>query len=148
MDPIATALTIGRLAATVGVNVETIRFYQRKGLLREPPRPLGSIRHYTLEDIKRVRFIKSAKRLGFSLDEIDHLLRLDERVQCHVAAELAARRLADVRVRLQDLGRIERTLAKLLEQCSQGNEKVTCPLIEALNAKETARAKPGSLAAT
>ena len=127
------ALTIGRLAAAVGVNVETIRFYQRKGLLREPPRPPGGIRHYTLEDSARVKFIKSAQRLGFRLNEIRHLLRLDEGMQCDAAAELAAQHLDGVRARLQDLRRIEVTLANLLAQCRQGDEKVTCPLIAALH---------------
>lgn len=137
MDEQQHALTIGRLAAAVGVNVETIRFYQRKGLLRVPPRPPGGIRRYSAEDIARVKFIKSAQRLGFSLDEIRHLLRLDEGMQCDAAAELAAQHLVDVRARLLALGRIEATLADLLEQCSQGDEKVACPLIAALHADET-----------
>lgn len=128
-------LTIGKFAGTVGVNVETIRFYQRKGLLRVPERPQGGIRRYSAEDIARVKFIKSAQRLGFSLEEIAHLLRLDEGMQCQEAAELAAHHLADVRTRLQDMHRIESTLANLLEQCSQGNENVTCPLIAALSAE-------------
>lgn len=125
-------LTIGRLAASVGVNVETIRFYQRRGLLREPPRPPGSIRHYIPEDGARVKFIKSAQRLGFSLDEICHLLQLDEGMQCDAAATLAAQHLDNVRMRLQDLRRIEETLAKLLKQCHQNDEKVSCPLIATL----------------
>ncbi len=136
MEPIATALTIGQLAAGVGVNVETIRFYQRRGLLREPPRPPRGIRHYSAEDVARVKFIKSAQRMGFSLDEIHHLLRLDVGMQCDAAAELAAQHLNDVRTRLQDLHRIEATLAKLLEQCRHGDEKVACPLIAALHEDE------------
>ncbi len=126
------AWTIGRLAKTVGVTVETIRFYQRRGLVREPPRPPGGIRHYTPEDGARVRFIKSAQRLGFSLDEIRHLLRLDEGMQCDAAAKLAAQHLDGVRMRLQDLRRIETTLEILVEQCGQGKEKVACPLIMSL----------------
>lgn len=128
------ALTIGKLATAVGVNVETIRFYQRKGLLQVPQRPQGGIRRYTAEDIARVEFIKSAQRLGFRLDEIGHLLRLDEGMQCQAASALAAHHLADVRMRLRDLRRIEATLADLVEQCSQGNGKVACPLIAALHA--------------
>lgn len=134
MNPQENKLTIGRLATTVGVNVETIRFYQRRGLLREPPRPPGGIRNYSAEDVARVKFIKSAQRMGFSLDEIHHLLRLDEGMQCDAAVELAAQHLDDVRKRLQDLRRIETTLANLLERCRQGDEKVTCPLISALHA--------------
>ena len=130
------AMTIGSLAAAVGVNVETIRFYQRRGLLREPPRPPRGIRHYTREDSARVTFIKSAQRLGFSLNEIRHLLRLDEGMQCDAAAKLASQHLDHVRSRLQDLRRIETTLAGLLEQCRHGDENVTCPLITALHADE------------
>ncbi|RBW95057.1 MerR family transcriptional regulator [Escherichia coli] len=73
-------LTIGVFAKAAGVNVETIRFYQRKGLLREPDKPYGSIRRYGEADVVRVKFVKSAQRLGFSLDEIAELLRLDA---CH-----------------------------------------------------------------
>ncbi len=139
MDHRGHPLTIGGLAAAVGVNVETIRFYQRKGLLPVPPRPPGGIRRYTPGDMARLKFIKSAQRLGFSLEEIRHLLRLDEGMQCHAAADLAAHHLRDVRTRLQDLSRIEATLAALLERCSQGIEKVACPLIAALHAEETDR---------
>ena len=134
MEPWKNALTIGKLATTVGVNVETIRFYQRKALLRVPQRPQGRIRRYTDEDIARVKFIKSAQRLGFSLKEIGQLLQLDEGMQCHAASELAARHLADVQRRLEDLGRIETTLTNLIEQCGQGTGKVACPLITALHA--------------
>ncbi|RCY41623.1 MerR family transcriptional regulator [Escherichia coli] len=75
-------LTIGVFAKAAGVNVETIRFYQRKGLLREPDKPYGSIRRYGEADVVRVKFVKSAQRLGFSLDEIAELLRLDDGA-CH-----------------------------------------------------------------
>ncbi|WP_308388331.1 Hg(II)-responsive transcriptional regulator [Acidithiobacillus sp. AMEEHan] len=127
-------LTIGRLAQDAGVNVETIRFYQRKGLLREPPRPPGGIRHYTAEDGARLKFIKTAQRLGFSLEEIHHLLLLDEGMRCSKAAQIAEDHLTEVRARLQDLQRIENILANLLEQCSRGDKDVACPLIAALQA--------------
>ncbi|UTV80073.1 Hg(II)-responsive transcriptional regulator [Acidithiobacillus sp. YTS05] len=132
MDSQESTLTIGRLATAVGVNVETIRFYQRKQLLREPPRPLGGIRRYTEGDAARVKFIKSAQRLGFSLEEIHHLLLLDEGMRCSKAAEIAEIHLTEVRARLQDLERMESTLANLLEKCSRGDKNVTCPLIAAL----------------
>jgi MerR family mercuric resistance operon transcriptional regulator len=128
------SLTIGRLAAAVGVNVETIRFYQRKGLLQEPDRPIRGIRRYGQTDVARVQFIKSAQRLGFSLQEIAQLLRLDQGMQCSAAAQLASRHLADVRVRLQDLQRMEVALAKLLKQCARHQGEVACPLIVALRA--------------
>ncbi len=127
-------LTIGRLAEDVGVDVETIRFYQRKGLLQEPGRPIGSIRRYRQTDADRVKFIKSAQRLGFSLEEIGQLLRLGDGMQCSAAAELASEHLANVRVRLQDLNRIEAALTKLLKQCARHRGEVACPLIAALHA--------------
>lgn len=136
MDHETRTLTIGRLAAAADVNVETIRFYQRKGLLRVPLRPVGGIRRYAAEDVARVKFIKSAQRLGFRLDEIHHLLRLDEGMQCQAAAELAAHHLTEVRTRLQDLGRIEATLADLLARCHQDDGTVACPVIVALHAHD------------
>lgn len=127
-------LTIGQMAEAIGVNVETIRFYQRKELLREPKRPLGGIRRYGRADVARVKFIKSAQRLGFSLEEIGQLLRLEDGMQCSAAAQLATRHLANVRMRLQDLSRIEAELAKLLKRCAHHGGQVACPLITALHA--------------
>lgn len=127
------SLTIGQLAKAASVNVETIRFYQRKGLIAEPGRPLGGIRRYDAADADRVRFIKSAQRLGFSLAEVGQLLRLDTGMQCSPAAQLASRHLAQVRTRLEDLRRIEAALAKLLKRCSRHHGEVACPLIAALH---------------
>lgn len=130
----AEALTIGALAEAAGVNVETIRFYQRKQLMREPERPPGGIRRYASEDLARVRFIKSAQRLGFSLDEIAELLTLEDGSHCTAAREQAERKLADVRVRLADLQRIESALQGLVARCSASRGPVRCPLIAALQA--------------
>jgi MerR family mercuric resistance operon transcriptional regulator len=126
-------LTIGAFAREAGVNVETIRFYQRKGLLLEPARPYGSIRRYSRADVARLRFVKSAQRLGFSLDEISELLKLEDGGHCSDASELAALKLRDVRARLADLRRIETALAKLVSECCAQNRHVSCPLIEALH---------------
>ncbi len=133
MENILENLTIGAFAKAAGVNVETIRFYQRKGLLLEPDRPYGSIRRYGGADVARVRFVKSAQRLGFSLDEIGELLRLEDGTHCSEAAELAALRLADVRARLADLTRMETALSKLVSECSAHHGEVSCPLIDALH---------------
>jgi MerR family mercuric resistance operon transcriptional regulator len=127
-------LTIGGVAMEAGVNVETIRFYQRKGLLQEPDRPIRGIRHYGQTDVARVKFIKSAQRLGFSLEEVGQLLHLDDGMQCSAAAQLASRHLVDVRARLQDLNRIEAALTKLLKRCARHRGEVACPLIAALHA--------------
>lgn len=127
-----TNLTIGVFAKAADVNVETIRFYQRKGLLPEPERPPGSIRRYGATDVARVKFVKSAQRLGFSLDEIAQLLRLEDGTNCHDAAEIAAHRLDDVRARLNDLLRIEAVLSGLIHNCRSRPDNVSCPLIATL----------------
>lgn len=126
------SLTIGALAHAAQVNVETIRFYQRKGLMPEPDRPVGGIRRYAAEDLSRVSFIKSAQRLGFSLDEIAELLTLDDGSSCAKARTKAQDKLTDVRSKLNDLQRIERVLAALIRECHQSKGKVRCPLIAAL----------------
>lgn len=126
-------MTIGAFAKAAGVNVETIRFYQRKGLLLEPARPYGSIRRYGMADVSRVKFVKAAQRLGFSLEEIGELLKLEDGTHCDEAAKLAALRLADVRARLANLMRMEAALSKLVSGCSTHRGRVSCPLIEALH---------------
>ncbi len=127
------SLTIGAFAKAAGVNVETIRFYQHKGLLPTPDRPYGSIRRYCSTDVARVKFVKTAQRLGFSLDEIGQLLKLEDGTHCCEAAELAALRLADVRGKLADLARIEVALSKLVDECHAHHGNVSCPLIAALH---------------
>ncbi len=126
------SLTIGALAEAAGVNVETIRFYQRKGLMQEPARPLGGIRRYGGSDLARVRFIKSAQRLGFSLDEVADLLKLEDGSHCTEAREQAERKLIDVRARLADLNRIEAVLQGLVDRCCAASGQVRCPMIDAL----------------
>ena len=132
MDPEPLILTIGALAEAAAVNVETIRFYQRKGLIREPQRPQGGIRRYMQTDLARVRFIKSAQRLGFSLDEISELLTLEDGAHCVQARHLAERKLADVRGRLADLQRIEAAFETLIARCRATRGKVRCPLIASM----------------
>jgi MerR family mercuric resistance operon transcriptional regulator len=125
-------LTIGALAAAAGVNVETIRFYQRRGLLDEPKRPWRSVRRYDAQDAARVRFIKSAQRIGFSLDEVAQLLQLEDGTRCTQAREIAEHRLVDVRQRLADLQCIESALAALVARCRGARGRVACPLISSL----------------
>ena len=124
--------TISGLAQAAGVNVETIRFYQRRGLLAEPDKPLGGIRRYGQADVARVLFIKAAQRIGFTLDEIAQLLQLDDGTQCSEARAIAERKLADVRTRLADLQRIEGVLTQLVGRCATRRGRVSCPLIDAL----------------
>lgn len=126
------ALSIGAFAQRAGVTVETVRFYQRQGLLPQPARPHGGIRRYGEGDVARVRFIKTAQRLGFSLEEITELLRLQDGTQCEEASALAERKLRDVRRRLQELGRIESALAVMVQACHARTGTVSCPLIASL----------------
>jgi MerR family transcriptional regulator, mercuric resistance operon regulatory protein len=126
------SFTIGVLAATAGVNVETIRFYQRKGLMSEPDRQQGSIRRYGESDLARVRFIKGAQRLGFTLVEVEELLRLEDGTHCEEARVLAERKLVDVRERLADLAQIETALGQLVGRCASGTGQMKCPLVASL----------------
>ncbi len=125
-------LTIGVFAKAAGVNVETIRFYQRKGLLPEPDKPYGSIRRYGDADVARVKFVKSAQRLGFSLDEIAELLRLEDGTHCDEASSLAEFKLKDVREKLVDLTRLEAVLSQLVCACHARKGNVSCPMIASL----------------
>ncbi|WP_205182477.1 mercury resistance transcriptional regulator MerR (plasmid) [Cupriavidus sp. H19C3] len=127
-------LTIGAFAKAAEINVETIRFYQRKGLLPEPDKPYGSIRRYGEADVTRVRFVKAAQRLGFSLEEIGELLRLEDGTHCEEASSLAERKLNDVRAKLADLRRMEAVLSDLVCACHARQGNVSCPLIASLQA--------------
>ena len=125
-------LSIGALAEAAGVGVETVRYYQRRGLVGEPQRPAGAIRRYGGADAARLKFIKAAQRLGFSLDEVAQLLRLDDGTRCDEARSLAEAHLLEVRQRLRDLRRIEGTLARLVQRCESARGTVGCPLISAM----------------
>lgn len=129
------SLSVGAFAAAAGVNVETIRFYQRKGLLPEPTRPYGQIRRYGDGDVARVTFVKSAQRLGFSLDEIAGLLRLEDGTHCDEARVMAEQKLDDVRSKLRDLRRMESALERLVADCCRTRGSITCPLIAALRSR-------------
>lgn len=140
--PHSAALTIGALAGAAGVGVETIRFYQRRGLLREPPRAPGAIRRYSGHDVARVRFIKRSQALGFRLDEIVDLLQLADGTHCDAARTIASDKLIGVREKLAQLRRIERELAALVKACAASGSEVACPLIDALLADGEPCAKP------
>ncbi len=129
--------TIGALARRVGVNVETVRYYQRRGLLGEPRRPAGGIRRYGEAHAQRLRFIRQAQGFGFSLEEVKELLALEDGQHCREAERLGAIKLAAVRERLGQLRRVERALAALVDQCHSNAGRVRCPLIAALGAGRT-----------
>lgn len=128
----SSTLTIGRVATAAGVNVETIRFYQRLGLLAEPKRPLGGVRRYGSEFVARLRFIKRAQQLGFSLAEIQRLMVLEDPQSCGKARSLAAEKLALVEARLADLERMRGVLKDLVARCDVRRGKVACPIIATL----------------
>lgn len=129
-------MTISAFAAAANVSVETIRFYQRRGLIREPGRPFGAIRRYDSLDVARVRFVKSAQRLGFSLAEVAGLLQLEDGTHCDAAEAIAREKLIDVREKLADLHTIERSLSSLVTACHRATGRVRCPLIAALEDDE------------
>ncbi len=125
-------LSIGQLAANASVNVETIRYYQRRGLLVEPEKPRSGHRRYPLATVKRVRFIKRAQVLGFTLDEVSGLLELDEAESCSTTRELAQRKLQLIERKLTDLKAMRTALAKLTRECGAAGESTACPIIHAL----------------
>ncbi|MBN8756305.1 MULTISPECIES: Hg(II)-responsive transcriptional regulator [Variovorax] len=127
-----TDLTIGRLATEAGVNVETIRYYQRRGLMTEPDRPMNGQRRYAVDAVKRVRFIKRAQVLGFTLEEIGSLLELDEAHACVETRGLAAHKLEVIESKLADLKAMHKALTALLRECDTGTVKKACPIIHAL----------------
>jgi MerR family mercuric resistance operon transcriptional regulator len=140
MDREATErMTIGHLARTAGVGVETVRYYQRRKLLPTPVRANGGYRMYGTAEMVRLRFIRRAQELGFSLDEIAELLRLadtsDRRLSKAGARRIAQARLAQVRARRDDLDRIARVLAHLIHECEQSGGRPACPIIESITAQ-------------
>ncbi len=128
-------ITIGTLARKAGVNIETIRYYQRRGLLQEPPKPAEGYRLYPLDAVARILFIKRAQRLGFSLEEIINLLRLGEG-NCSETKALALQKLSAIEARLADLERMKRTLQELVQQCDKGGTSAPCPIVASLADRE------------
>ncbi|RIK36797.1 MAG: heavy metal-responsive transcriptional regulator [Chloroflexi bacterium] len=127
-------LTIGQLAGCAGVNLETIRYYERRGLLPEPPRRASGYRAYPPESLARIRFIKSAQALGFTLEEIHHLLslRVHAGTSCEQVRQQAEQKLAEVTQKIQALQELQQALVTLTEACAQGGPQGECPILEAL----------------
>jgi MerR family mercuric resistance operon transcriptional regulator len=121
--------TIGTLAKKAEVNVETIRFYQRRGLLVQPVKAFKGVRHYTKNDVQRVRFIKQGQKLGSSLDEVSELLSLEDGQHCREAKEIALRKLVLIRERIEGLHTMEMALSNLVESCASNTDSVSCPII-------------------
>jgi MerR family transcriptional regulator, mercuric resistance operon regulatory protein len=132
--PRGDGLSIGALAKRTGVNLETIRYYERIGLVPAPPRTAGGHRVYGRDHLKRLAFIRRARGLGFTIEEVCSLLRLADRahVDCAEVKAMTLAHLEDVRRRITDLGRIETALDELAGRC-EGNVVPDCPVLEALS---------------
>jgi len=128
------SLTIGKLAREVGVGVETVRFYEREGLLSEPPRGESGYRHYAPETVTRLQFIRHAKELGFSLAEIRELLslRASPEASCDDVRRQILAKITAVQEKRRSLARLERALEALAETCVAEAPSSECPILEAL----------------
>lgn len=129
---------IGALAAEAEVGIETIRFYEREGLLPEPPRSEAGYRLYGAEAVRRLRFIRKAKDLGFTLSETRDLLdlRVTDMSACDDVAERARRKLIAVEERIRELSRVRRVLHDLVDACAARAETGECPILEVLDDHE------------
>ena len=128
-------LTIGSLAAKAGVNVETVRYYERRGLVHQPRKPQTGYRRYPLEDVSRIQFIKHAQDLGFTLKEITALLslRVSPKTSCDGVKEQAIAKIQGIEEKIQTLQNMKRTLKKLVRSCDERASTSECPILETLN---------------
>ncbi len=127
-------ITIGKLAEQAGVNIETIRYYERRGLMPRPKRLESGYRQYSPDSAKRIRFIKHAQELGFSLKEIDELLslKLDERTPCSQVRKRAEEKISEFETKIERLQRMKKALTKLTKACISNGPVSECPILEAL----------------
>lgn len=133
-----TTLTIGRLARRAGVNVETIRYYERRGLLPEPPRTEAGYRQYNPQAIRLIRFIKRAQALGFTLEEIGDLLtlRVAPKSNCDAVERRAERAMARIAAKVAELDRMRAALSRLVSACRERRPTDECPILDALEEEE------------
>ena len=133
-------VTIGQLAKKAQVHVETVRYYERRGLLPQPLRRWSGYRQYSQDDVTRLRFIKHAQRLGFSLKEIAKLLslRVDPDTSCRDVKQRAEAKLADIEEKILTLEQIKKALKKLVAACRGRGPTTVCPILEALETTEEA----------
>jgi MerR family mercuric resistance operon transcriptional regulator len=131
----ARQLPIGRLSERTGVNIETIRYYERVGLLPAPPRSAGRHRLYNETQVQRLSFIRRSRELGFSLNDIRTLLTLADNgdVACFDTKELTLRHLANVRGKIASLRKLARALTAMTDACQPGSQR-SCPILDAPNA--------------
>ncbi len=124
-------MKISELAKSAGVNVETIRYYERRKLIQQPLKPEQGFRDYADATLERVLFIKRAQELGFTLEEISNLLQLGDE-NCLSVQEIAEHKLVNVRAKIVDLCRLESVLDNLVTQCKCNPSESSCPIVETL----------------
>ncbi|VAW63062.1 hypothetical protein MNBD_GAMMA08-413 [hydrothermal vent metagenome] len=124
-------LTIGNLAKAADVNIETIRYYQRIGLLTEPQKPAEGYRVYPEKSITRLGFIKQAKKLGFNLKEVAELLQLGDG-QCGDVRARAEQKRLQINKQIKDLKKLRNTLDDLIDSCKKDADTACCPIVESL----------------
>ncbi len=124
-------LTIGQLARTAGVNIETIRYYQRIGLIKEPNKPAQGYRKYRKDIADNIRFIKRAQQLGFDLKEIGELLKIGSG-NCQSVRKRAEIKRARITAQIRDLKKMQTTLEQLIQSCGKGDNSIPCPIVTSL----------------
>ncbi len=129
------SITIGRLAKEARVNIDTLRYYEKRGLLPEPPRKESGYRLYSPDTVRRIAFIKHAKELGFSLVEIAELLslRMNTKKQCIAVQSKAEAKIAEIEEKIQSLQQIKGALQWLVGSCKVNKRLGECPILEALD---------------
>jgi len=126
------AIQIGELSRRIGVNIETIRYYEKEGLMLDPPRSAGGRRQYDQPHMTRLSFIKRCRELGFSLKDVRVLIALvDGGYSCSEIEVITSRHRAEVRQKIKDLQRLDKTLSEMSKRCT-GTDKPDCPVIDAL----------------
>ncbi len=131
-------LTIGSLADAAGVKVATVRYYERRGLIAAPPRTAAGYRHYDPGVVDRIRFVRRAQDLGFTLEEIKDLLglRVNNPASCARVEAATQAKLEAVESKIRELDRLRATLHRLVQSCRQRKKTVTCPVLEMLEERE------------
>lgn len=134
------SLRISELARHAGVNIETVRYYERRGLIPAPPRTRSGYRQYAPTSVRRIVFIKRAQTLGFTLDEIGALLalRVTRDTRCDAVAGQAEHAMARIDVKVRSLSRMRAALTSLIQQCREHHPTDECPILEALDGEESA----------
>ena len=130
-------LSTGELARQAGVNIETLRFYERKGLLAKPPRSAANYRLYSPDAVRRVRFVKRAQELGFSLKEIAELLslRAKPKARCTDVYKRAEDKIGDIDEKVRTLRAMRKALSKLMSECTASGPVTDCPILDAFDSK-------------